>query len=198
MKAVTRTAQSPARDPPIFLEDDRSEATLKLERGHKDYFLVSEERTAVTKMPLNRKGFGPSKGGGMNSARLTPPTTISSTLAFYQEDFGKTLFPLRTNRILIERGEDELKAYIAQCLDQARTGLSFPAQHRVYADKPGFHLRRTVKLDPVAEYYIYDVIFRNQLCLEDPILLPELITVIDLKPVHRYLLPQLTRGSRGL
>jgi hypothetical protein len=30
------------------------------------------------------------------------------------------------------------------------------------------HLRRTVKLDPVAEYYIYDVIFRNRSLFRKP------------------------------
>ena len=39
---------------------------------------------------------------------------------------------------------------------------NFLPQQRVYATKPRGHLRRTVKLDPVAEYFIYDVVYRNR------------------------------------
>jgi hypothetical protein len=31
-----------------------------------------------------------------------------------------------------------------------------------YASKTGFHLRRTVKLDPVSELFIYDLVYRNR------------------------------------
>jgi hypothetical protein len=96
------------------------------------------------------------------------PQTVNSTVAFYQEDFSKTLFPLRTNRILIERGETELKSYIIDCLDQNRPEISFSPQQRVYSDKSNLHLRRTVKLDAVAEYYSYDVIFRNKSLFRRP------------------------------
>lgn len=37
--------------------------------------------------------------------------------------------------------------------------VQFLAQTRVYASKPQNHLRRTVKLDPIAEFYLYDIIF---------------------------------------
>lgn len=35
-------------------------------------------------------------------------------------------------------------------------------QQRCYSAKRGYNLRRTVKLDPVAEFFIYDVVFRNR------------------------------------
>jgi hypothetical protein len=35
-------------------------------------------------------------------------------------------------------------------------------QQRVYASKTNQNLRRTVKLDPVAEYYIYDVAYQHR------------------------------------
>jgi hypothetical protein len=111
----------------------------------------------VAKSPQAQKPSQPSKGG-----TTTTPSAVNSTLSFYQDDFGKTLFPLRTNRELIERGEIEIREFIRQCLDPTQTEFSFSPQHRAYAAKPGLHLRRTLKLDPVAEYYIYDVIFRNR------------------------------------
>jgi len=40
---------------------------------------------------------------------------------------------------------------------------SFLAQARCYSSKQGFHLRRTVKLDPLAELFIYDLVHRNRL-----------------------------------
>ena len=54
--------------------------------------------------------------------------------------------------------------YIIRCLSisEADKTYQFLAQTRVYASKPGSHLRRTVKLDPVAEYFLYDIIFRNK------------------------------------
>jgi hypothetical protein len=38
----------------------------------------------------------------------------------------------------------------------------FQNQHRVFATKRGWFLRPTVKLDPVAEYFFYDFIYRNR------------------------------------
>jgi hypothetical protein len=35
-------------------------------------------------------------------------------------------------------------------------------KQRCYAAKRGYNLRRTVKLDPVAEFFIYDIVFRNR------------------------------------
>ena len=94
--------------------------------------------------------------------------TVSSTLAFFLDDFPKTLFPLKTNKILIELGKDKIQEYIDKCLSDDNPSFSFLAQKRVYALKPKQHLRRTVKLDPVAEYYLYDVVFRNRALFRTP------------------------------
>jgi len=85
-----------------------------------------------------------------------------SVIDFYQGDFRKTLFPMETNKFLIENGQDEIREFIANCLDQNEDAYSFRSQTRVYAAKPSNHLRRTVKLDPVAEFFIYDMVFRNR------------------------------------
>lgn len=83
---------------------------------------------------------------------------------FFEYDFASTLFPMETCRFLIVNGAPEIDAHIQRCLSKADEDKSyqFLAQTRVYASKPRNHLRRTVKLDPVSEFFLYDVIFRNR------------------------------------
>ena len=86
-----------------------------------------------------------------------------STEDFYKTDFAGTLFPLKTNYIVICNIGNELSEYIYQrVLDSQHPGYSFLPQQRVYATKPHGHLRRTTKLDPVAEFFLYDVVYRNK------------------------------------
>jgi hypothetical protein len=47
-------------------------------------------------------------------------------------------------------------------MNTAHVADSFLPQQKVYATKPKGHLRRTAKLDPVAEYFIYDLVYRNR------------------------------------
>jgi len=71
---------------------------------------------------------------------------------------------METCKFLVENGASDIDAYIQRCLSKAKADEAhqFLAQTRVYASKPLSHLRRTVKLDPVAEYFLYDIIFRNR------------------------------------
>ncbi|WP_223429128.1 hypothetical protein, partial [Tateyamaria pelophila] len=78
------------------------------------------------------------------------------------DDYRRTLFPMSTNSYLIEHGQDEIREFLGRCLDQDQEAYSFRSQTRVYAGKPDLHLRRTVKLDPVAEFFIYDLVLRNR------------------------------------
>lgn len=88
---------------------------------------------------------------------------MSATTDFIKADFGGTLFPLKTNLLMAERHEAELSEYIYQrVLDEQNKADNFLPQQRVHATKPHGHLRRTVKLDPVAEYFLYDVTYRNR------------------------------------
>jgi len=58
---------------------------------------------------------------------------------------------------------DEISNYFYnKILDDQHGSDNFLSQHKVYATKPRGHLRRTVKLDPIAEYFIYDVVYRNK------------------------------------
>lgn len=89
---------------------------------------------------------------------------LNTARGFYQHDFFAALFPMETCRFLIENGTPELEAFIQRCLSSEPSDAScqFLAQTRVYASKPANHVRRTVKLDPAAEYFLYDVVFRNR------------------------------------
>jgi hypothetical protein len=88
---------------------------------------------------------------------------MSATFDFFKADFSGTLFPLKTNLLVAEKHEKEVSEYIYQkILDEKLTADNFLAQQRVHATKPLNHLRRTVKLDPVAEYFLYDITYRNR------------------------------------
>ena len=71
---------------------------------------------------------------------------------------------MKTNLLLIRHHQAALEQYIQRILspDPAHAGDNFLPQVRVYAAKPKNHLRRTLVLDPVASYFVYDLIFRNR------------------------------------
>ncbi len=92
---------------------------------------------------------------------MTTPTYSASN--YLLEDYGHTLFPLVTTSFLVETFSAELKEFIdTKLLDSSVHDIHFLPQQRCYAAKGGFHLRRTVKLDPVAEFFIYDLVYRNR------------------------------------
>lgn len=73
---------------------------------------------------------------------------------YFLEDYRHTLFPLSTTRLLVARFAPELREYSLR--------NPFRSQTRCSAAKRGFHLRRTVKLDPPSELFVYDLVFRNR------------------------------------
>jgi Reverse transcriptase (RNA-dependent DNA polymerase). len=85
---------------------------------------------------------------------------MKDSAEFFLRDYSSTLFPLRTNQLLVEKYAVQLKAFIKENIIDA--GGSFQNQQRVFATKRGWFLRRTVKLDPVAEFFLYDLVYRNQ------------------------------------
>jgi hypothetical protein len=97
----------------------------------------------------------------------SPPATkrdASNSVSYLLADYSRTLFPLSTTSVIAERWGQQTLDYVYQkVLTSAETEHSFLAQARCYSSKQGFHLRRTVKLDPVAELFIYDLIYRNRL-----------------------------------
>ncbi|TGL62025.1 antiviral reverse transcriptase Drt5 [Leptospira sarikeiensis] len=86
----------------------------------------------------------------------------ADTLKFYNSDFKRTLFPLNTNHLIINKMHLQLDRSIANQNGNLNHPLQFLPQSRVFANKGGRLLRRTVKLDPFAEYFIYDLIHKNR------------------------------------
>lgn len=93
---------------------------------------------------------------------------MSKTADFYEKDFWSGLFPMQTNLLMITRKEKELSEYVYQKVLSTDEQHNFIPQQRVYADKSNGHLRRTLKLDPVAEYFLYDVVYRNRSIFRKP------------------------------
>ena len=78
-------------------------------------------------------------------------------------DFPRQLFPLDTNRIPIVKASTALGTFIYEQITHEQVSSdNFLPQIRAYAAKPRFHLRRTLKLDPVAEFYFYDLTYRHR------------------------------------
>ncbi len=90
-------------------------------------------------------------------------TSVDRTVNYFKNDFPRGLFPLNTNQIIIENSASSLSQYIYEkILNKQEKEHHFLPQIKCYAAKHGLHLRRTIKLDPVAEFYIYDLIERNR------------------------------------
>lgn len=86
--------------------------------------------------------------------------SISDSKEFFRWDYTNTLFPLRMNSLLVDKSPDRLHDFITTKV--LADGGSFQSQHRVFASKKAWSLRRTVKLDPVAEFFLYDIVYRNR------------------------------------
>ncbi len=85
---------------------------------------------------------------------------ITNSRQFFLWDYDSTLFPLRTNRLLVDRYSTHLLDFIQN--ERLVSDGGFQTQHRVFATKRGWFLRPTVKLDPVAEFFFYDFVYRNR------------------------------------
>ena len=82
---------------------------------------------------------------------------------YFIADYPRTLFPLTTTSLLVEKFSPEIKDVLYNGLLCKTSGSSgFLVQQRCYSAKRGYSLRRTVKLDPIAEFFIYDIVFRNR------------------------------------
>ena len=87
-----------------------------------------------------------------------------NTRDFFELDFMSALFPLKTNKLMMENAGTELKEYVRRALsDQPGDApYNFLGQERAHAAKPNHHLRRTIVLDPVCTFFIYDLVYSNR------------------------------------
>lgn len=90
--------------------------------------------------------------------------TPYSATQYLLDDQPRTLFPLRLTQTLVRLAApalyDEIKRILATDPKAENTG--FLTQINCYASKRGLHLRRTLKLDPVAELFVYDLIYKER------------------------------------
>jgi Reverse transcriptase (RNA-dependent DNA polymerase) len=87
-------------------------------------------------------------------------TPTGLTAQFFLKDYDSTLFPLTTNRMMVERFSHGIQDFIQR--EDLQGNGSFLQQQRVFASKRGWYLRPTMKLDPVAEFFLYDFVYRNR------------------------------------
>lgn len=85
---------------------------------------------------------------------------MNTSRDFFLWDYDSSLFPLRTTRLLVEKYAAQLLQFMQE--EDLTPGGSFHNQHRVFATKRGWFLRPTLKLDPVAEFFLYDFVYRNR------------------------------------
>jgi len=84
-----------------------------------------------------------------------------SAQTYLLDDHPRTLFPLTTTKVVVTHALPEIQKHIQEILDPS-TSDAFLVQQRCFASKTGYHVRRTAALDPVAEYFIYDLIFKHR------------------------------------
>lgn len=70
--------------------------------------------------------------------------SYDKTVEFYLTDHPRTLFPLETNRFLVENYASKLGGFVYERITHKKDcEISSLPQTRAYAAKPHFHLRRT-------------------------------------------------------
>lgn len=89
---------------------------------------------------------------------MAPP--VGNSKQFFLWDYEGTLFPLNINRLLVAKYSRKILDFVQEQILTNAGG--FQPQHRVFATKRGWFLRPTVKLDPVAEFFFYDFVYRNR------------------------------------
>jgi hypothetical protein len=78
---------------------------------------------------------------------------------FISDDLKRTLFPLKLSKIIAQYAQEDLYEFIKKINNEKE---NFNSQIKVYADKSNRSLRRTFKLDPIAEWYIYYIVDKHR------------------------------------
>lgn len=83
-------------------------------------------------------------------------------IKFIKDDYLKGLFPLHANLFFAEQGEQELRDFIYnKVFNPQNPDISFLPSPSVYALKDSLHLRKSLQLDPIGTFYLYDFALRN-------------------------------------
>ncbi|MDY8045904.1 reverse transcriptase domain-containing protein [Paenibacillus polymyxa] len=90
---------------------------------------------------------------------------VTTLYEFIEKDNYKTLFPTNSIKVFSKYGLEEIIKFINEDILKKKEEISqayFLAQPWVYASKDRFHLRQTFQLDPIAQIFLYDFVFRNK------------------------------------
>lgn len=87
---------------------------------------------------------------------------VNKVKEFYLEDYQEMLFPMETCRFIIDKSPELISQFIKDIEDNSKVEYCFLAQESVCASKAKQHIRRTKKLDPIAEYYMYEMAYKNK------------------------------------
>jgi hypothetical protein len=66
----------------------------------------------------------------------------------------------RRRKVVVTQALPEIQSHIVEIFDRKSTEAFLP--QRCFASKTGYHLRRTVVLDPVAAYFVYELIYHHR------------------------------------
>ena len=86
-----------------------------------------------------------------------------NSIKYFEADFPRQLFPLETNKVLIVNSAEDIGKFVYESIThESNSNHQFLPQARAYSVKPAYHLRRTLKLDPIAEFFFYDITYRHR------------------------------------
>lgn len=105
----------------------------------------------------------PRRNAGASAARLRGRASRKAPTVqkFILDDHVYTFYPLEISRAVYRSGP-ALKDALSRVL---RSEEALCPQHAIFPAKPRGHIRRTVQLDPVAAWLLYDLVYRNRAVL---------------------------------
>lgn len=93
---------------------------------------------------------------------------MSAVLQFVDSDRTKTLFPLETPAAFIKHGEEQIREFLDSDVFDKDSADGFQKATVDYVLKDDQHKRRVLVLDPLATFFLYDLVWRNRSSLSVP------------------------------
>lgn len=83
-------------------------------------------------------------------------------VGFVERDVVRTLYPLQTQAAFIRAGESEMREFLEDEVFDPQAADGFLRTTTDFALKDKEHSRRVMVLDPLATFFLYDVVWRNR------------------------------------
>ena len=82
---------------------------------------------------------------------------------FFNTDYRRWLFPLRSNVMFVRYGESALRSFVwGEVLNSKDSKAAFLPCPTAFALKDNVHLRHTLVLDPIAMFFLFEFVLVNQ------------------------------------